>query len=140
MSTKLGYAAGLMDGEGSIQITKDKCLTSRTGYKYQLHVSMCSVRPEFLQWLKDNFEGSFFLSGKTSVGNPIYHWEISAKKAGKFLEQVYPYLFTKKAKAKIALEFQANIEQKKHHPGRRGYTKEQWDCLAQQKELLRRTK
>lgn len=140
MSTELGYAAGLMDGEGSIQITKDKCLTSRRGYKYQLQVSMCSTRPEFLLWLKENFEGSFFLSGKTSIGNPVYHWELTSRKAGKLLAQILPYLMTKRNKAEIALRFQERVARKEGHVGRRGYTEEQWNWFAEQKRLIEVTK
>ena len=126
------YAAGIIDGEGSIIIRKQKSMTSRIGYDFDVCVQVCNIRKEIPYWLKQNFGGSFYQSGKTTAGNSIWRWNIAAVKANKLLKVIYPYLLTKRQKAAIALEFQS----KRKHWGR-GLGKPQW-AIDEDAEYKRR--
>jgi len=110
--TDLAYTAGIMDGEGSIGIARHKSKSCKRGYALELTVQVTSSDEWLCQWLKFGFGGS--LSHSTnSVGNPMWHWIISARKAMEFLKLIIPYLNLKKPQAELAIKFQ---EAKKMRP------------------------
>ena len=110
--TELAYTAGIMDGEGSIGIARHKSKSCRHGYMLELNVQVTSSDEWLCQWLKFAFGGSLSHS-VNSVGNPMWHWIIVARKASEFLKLIKPYLRLKRPEAELAIKFQ---DAKKYQP------------------------
>jgi hypothetical protein len=97
------YAAGLIDGEGSV------CLSRNYKTEKFRHptVSVASTTPELVHFMKDNF-GGYISTKKTYKENHLesYTWYVSYDSAISFLEKVEPYLLepNKKIRAKMIIE------------------------------------
>ena len=112
--TDLAYTAGIIDGEGSIGIAKQKRKTCKRGYSFILYVQVNSSDEWLCQWLKFAFGGSISHS-INNAGNPMWHWIIGNRQALAFLRLVTPYLNLKKPQAELAIKFQ---EAKKYQPNK----------------------
>jgi len=104
------YTAGLIDGEGHIVI--EKARRNNPKYKcpaYILMVGCTNTNKQIIEWLFKVFGSSKPLR-KRNYGHTNwragYEWNVSAIKALKFLETIYPYLRIKKEQAKLAIKFQ----------------------------------
>lgn len=104
------YAAGFFDAEGSIWINKFK-RKSRLHPSYSLRINVTSTNQLIIQWFKTNFGGSnrVDLRGKS----PRFRWDAHGNIATNFLQKVIPYLQIKRSRAKLALQFQAEINKNK---------------------------
>lgn len=100
------YAAGLLDGEGSIQINPSK---GQTGKRYWcLTIQISSNNKEVLEWLKNSYGvGSItsWKSKKSTQGKTSYNWRTYSRESGELLAKVLPFMNIKKGQAHIALEF-----------------------------------
>ncbi len=102
-----GYTAGIVDGEGSIMITKTKGPTYRRGFVYKLEVIVVNTNEWLVQWLKLNYGGSIHVrKSRKPQEKDCYTWSLSSRAAKHFLEFIEPYLILKKAQAEIAMRFQ----------------------------------
>lgn len=103
----LSYAAGIIDGEGCIGIHKHGKHKGGTVI-YGVRVIVGNTDRRLVEFLKDNFGGSF--SKRKVVGNrkKAYAWELSSNLAANFLRIIYPYLLLKQKQAKICIDFQGN--------------------------------
>ena len=90
-NTTLAYAAGLMDGEGTITMTKRG--KSRPNEKRQPAVSITSTSPELLSWMVENFGGNV-RKHKTYSTRHRRHgsWRLNGSKAIAFLAAIETYL------------------------------------------------
>ena len=108
MENDLAYAAGLIDGEGSIQIVKHRDPTCRQGYKLWLNVTVSMCDPEAVEWANNTFGGSLYTpKAKTSSGRTIYRWSVTTRAAANFLKSIRPFLKVKAEVADIAIAFSA---------------------------------
>jgi hypothetical protein len=104
METKLAYAAGVIDSDGSIGIRRStyamRVRKDSSQPTYSARVSAKQVTPEAMDLLKSLFGGSLMLQ-KASVtkGRPLYYWEIHSKSATECLMRLLPYLRVKRAQA-----------------------------------------
>lgn len=106
----LGYAAGTIDSDGSIQLMSRK----RDGAgKYSLRVSVCQVTENVPLWFVRNFGGrvSKFIMSKERR-QPVYRWELESNKASSFLQEVLPYLVEKVERAKLGIDYQSTVLKK----------------------------
>ena len=111
----LAYVAGIIDGEGSICITKESKLHDRRATpKYFLSVSVGNSNEWLIYWLCNTFGGSFCFRGRLGFSNlDIWVWQITQAGACQFLKLILPYLRLKHPQAELAIDFQS-------HRGRRG--------------------
>ncbi len=97
----LAYAAGIVDGEGSISIF-------RTGRSLipTIRVDVGMTHFGVISWLRQMFGGT---DTQTFAGRnrPLYRWHISGHGAIAVLEQLTPWLRVKQAHAWLAKEFWA---------------------------------
>lgn len=97
------YAAGIIDGEGSIM------LLERTGAMFG-RISVGMSDPEAVFWLKETFDGS--IREKVSKSNKrwktIYMWDVNNQSTVAFCKQILPYLKTKKKQATLLIAFYDN--------------------------------
>lgn len=110
LDTDRAYAAGLVDGEGSIRITsrgKNGGVAFRQG-QYTLMVEMVNTDKQMIEWMVERFGGSVshFVESVEQNRKAKWHWRVSANKALYVLDAVWPYIRTKKRQAKLGRRFQ----------------------------------
>lgn len=112
--TDKAYLAGIIDGEGSIGISKYH-LASRPFPAHNARLIVGQANEKFIRGLQDKWGvGSVTCVKDSGVGHrPFFKWEVSSKSALVVLESVLPYLTIKKLQAEGAVE----LERSK---GRRG--------------------
>lgn len=89
------YIAGLIDGEGTISLTR-----KHRGEHRQLMVSISSTEPQLLKYVHQTIGAGRITNKRTYQANhtPSVTYAISNRQALDVLEQVEPYLKTYKAK------------------------------------------
>jgi len=102
---KLGYLAGLLDGEGSIVIKRDHIHDKPTP---RAQIAVYNTDSRILEWIRKEFGGGTLVSPNRRNPNPehsrSYQLSYSAFKEVKtILEAIFPYLLIKKGKANEAL-------------------------------------
>lgn len=104
-TTKLAYLAGIIDGEGSVNITY---LEKRREYRMRLYVVNTDIR--LINWLSDNFGGLVYHAKRHTVKHPSwkekYEWVyIPSKDKVGLLEELLPYMVVKPEQLSIAIEY-----------------------------------
>ncbi len=111
----LAWTAGIIDGEGSIFVMKQKREDRDRDTNYVLRVSVQSTDPFMTAELKRMFpDGAEFgiRSDKRENCSDTMKWQLSGKRAAKFLNEIYPFLRVKTEQARLAIDFQSST--KKH--------------------------
>jgi len=108
------YAAGLIDGEGSIRMTRrgsDGGKTFRVG-QHTLMVEMTNTDESLIKWMQERFGGSVYYAPEDVSRNARekWHWRVSANKALHCLDAVWPYLVSKRQQAKLGRRFQRYVQ------------------------------
>ena len=113
---KLAYAAGFLDGEGCIRITKRDSRNGRSS-QYGLFVNISQKDGEIMDWLYGNFGGMVYLKNKAN-DYWIYEWRLSDRNAYDFLKEILPFLRYKKHQAELAIQYQQRriFERKRNVP------------------------
>lgn len=95
------WAAGFIDGEGCIGLSRQKQPASAVGYYYKVTLQVGQKARKPLDFLSDLFGG-------TVRQNPsgYYYWMLSSRKAVAALVEIEPFLVFKNSQAKIVIEFQ----------------------------------
>lgn len=101
---KIAYLAGIIDGEGTIAIAKQKIRESRKNHLYSLRMSVGNSDKRLIDWLKENFGGSIHIM-KEGHGRKFYQWTLGSKDTYKLLKEMKDYLVIKKEQADIGIEF-----------------------------------
>lgn len=117
--TDLAWAAGIIDGEGSIFIMAQKRKDRGRDTNYILRVSVQSTDPYMTHELKRMWpEGAEFnvQRCKNVKWSNTLKWQLNGKRAARFLSQILPYMRVKHYQAQLAIEFQ-------------GTTKKHWKCM-----------
>ncbi len=109
----LGWMAGFFDGEGCIQITRQKPRGERVSPAYGLRVSVTNTDPEAILPFKTRFGGGIIRT-KTPSGNYwLWRWTATSQIAARFLREIKSKLRVKKAEADFGLRFQEYVNQTK---------------------------
>lgn len=111
----IAWTAGIIDGEGSIFIMKQGRVDRERTVNYILRVSVQSTDPYMTSELKRMFpDGAEFSvqRDKRPECSDTLKWQLSGKKAARFLNTILPFMRVKKQQAELALEFQNKF--KKH--------------------------
>ena len=104
--TELAYIAGIIDGEGSIQINS---LGRGKASRLVLSVGMCNPLVPYL--LQRHFGGGVSVRPIGQCGwhkQTFWQWKVTANKALSCLEMVFPYLLEKKQQAELAICYQSS--------------------------------
>lgn len=115
MSSKIGkwaYAAGIIDGEGCIQIFSRPCKTAYgSPYPgYRCEITIANTKVDLMKWLVQHFGGTYRAKHSANNRNPkhkiCYEWRLgSHAKKEQFLLGILPYILVKREQAVLALEF-----------------------------------
>ncbi len=101
-SAILPYLAGIIDGEGSINITQYKTRGKHIRWRPSIKVSM--VDKQVVELFSTTF-GFNIYEGKAKSGRKVYTCEAAWRGCRKILEFLYPYLRCKKDLAKLVIDF-----------------------------------
>ena len=105
------YLAGMIDGEGCIQVIRGTSRHHRTGAEHRLNVSLSGTAPTFPRWLQARWQGNVHRKPrKTASGRSVWMWSVGSIQARDFLSSVLPFLTLKREEAQLALEFQATCK------------------------------
>jgi len=87
-ATVLAYAAGLIDGEGSITLGRT---AGHFGFPV---VSMTSTTRALIDFMLDQFGGFVCEHTKKTVNHSrAWSWRLNGRKALEFMTSIYPYCF-----------------------------------------------
>lgn len=106
-----GYMAGIIDGEGSIMISKHKRSNKKHPYYYDLVIRVAQVDKKMLIKLKEIAGGSVggpynHKNGKYKGWNNYFVWTLhSTKEIEDLLLQITVHLQTKRKQARLALKY-----------------------------------
>lgn len=89
----LAYAAGIIDGEGCIQISR------HAERKHHLNVYVLNLPPEIPEFMHKHFGGSLWKQRQ------YFRWTLCNKSAVEFLCMVKPYLVLKPRQAEVGIKF-----------------------------------
>lgn len=100
------YTAGIIDGEGSIQIRKTFDKRNNNNY-YCLRVTVVNTDERLMQWMTKSY-GGYVLDKCPPKGTNwkrAYCWYIQGKRAESFLILIFAYITLKKEQAIVAFSF-----------------------------------
>lgn len=103
------YVAGLIDGEGCLEIKKED-------RKYEARIRVCMTDKIMIEWLHKSFGGYFETRKfKDDRWKNAYVWDIHSNTLVKpFIEKIYPYLKLKKPQAGVIKEFLKTFNSKSY--------------------------
>lgn len=132
--TELAYIAGLIDGEGSIDIHFNKPSKSSPNGQYFVRVTIHITNLPVLEWLRTQFGGSIYKRKESKTNwKQGYDWKLVAGNAIQLLRKIEPYMKIKKAEALVAIDFSIN------KPGQK-LTINQWETRKDKRLELQRIK
>ena len=97
----LAYAAGILDGEGSISIVH----SSPTSYS--LNVTVANTYRPLIEWLVHHFGGTFTRYPATDKWRERFYWRLHGPNAATLLEAILPFMVIKRQQATLAVELVA---------------------------------
>ena len=108
--TDLAYAAGFIEGDGSITIHRRRPCGEHRNIIHTLVLIATNTDKRVLDWFKEEFGGYVYLSHKPHRNKPHWRprssWRIASSSAEEVLKQILPYLKIKREQALLGLEFQ----------------------------------
>ena len=104
--TDLAYIAGIVDGEGCIDITRSRNKNTTDSLGSRIQVVMTE---EYIpKWLQLSFGGSVNkYKPRTPNRQPSYAWQANGRTAITFLNAILPYLIIKRPQAEIVIRLEA---------------------------------
>lgn len=115
---KIGYLAGLIDGEGTISIIRGTAPTVRKNRgdgtrvdnyrRYNAVIYIANTDRRLINWLISNFGGSYniYIHKNKPTWKDKLTWYVCGQKAKEhFLLALMPYLVIKREQAKVVLNF-----------------------------------
>jgi hypothetical protein len=108
------WLAGIIDGEGSIFVMKQKRKDRIRDTNYILRISVQSTDPYMAHECRKIAGGPVIYEQhekRPNMSNTL-KWELSGKKAANVLQEILPYMRVKHAQAALAVDFQSTT--KKH--------------------------
>ncbi len=103
----LAWAAGIVDGEGSIGVYSGGRHGTRR-VQYALRLSVVNCDPRMLLRLREMFGGG--LKPRTNVRRNKWEWAVYSTSAGRVIKMLQPYLVCKADQAALALEFASTLD------------------------------
>lgn len=107
---QIGWTAGIIDGEGSIEVSITRVKHRPTGYRIGVRVGNTNVK--MLEALQSMWGGGITISRQNSkLGyRDFYVWTLLSLNAQALLVAVEPHLIVKRQQANIALALQRRIK------------------------------
>ncbi len=123
----LAWAAGILDGEGSIGIYRRFPKQGKRSIYYRLSVQMDNTHKLTIKKIQ-SIMGVGSVRMYPTKGKDVWRWGGYDANGEKALRMLMPYLVTKKAQAEMALDFRALMRATAYENGSRGLSS---DTIAQ---------
>lgn len=108
MSAALAYCAGIIDGEGYIEIKRDEPRRDRKTPSFHARVTVRMVQREAVDFLASTLGGNVRPhAASRENGRPLVSWNVTDAHAERVLRAVLPYLRVKRANAEVVLALRA---------------------------------
>jgi hypothetical protein len=110
---KLAYLAGIIDGEGSIQIFKRTNLVKGSiNPTYNTFIKVENTNPKMIQFLHQCFSGNKYVVPKRANRNhrQTFCWNAPTRIAVKCLAECYDFLIIKQKQASTVFQFRKTYE------------------------------
>jgi hypothetical protein len=109
----LAYAAGIIDGEGTIGISelspgglRSSGRPSRKSPQFRPYVSVIMVDPGIPAWLSETFGGPVHgYEPRQPHHKPIHKWTLNNQRAVTFCRLIQPHLRLKGAQAQLVIDY-----------------------------------
>ncbi len=114
------YAAGMLDADGSVAISRQVPKKDSIHVRYQARVTVTNNCPRVAEAFKETFGGGVYCQDfrkKNPNHRPVYSWIAIGHTATRFLQSVLPYLLVKSNQAELVVELQASVDKHKHRLG-----------------------
>lgn len=105
------YLAGLVDGEGCLQVVENKAQVNRSGYlcspRFIARVDITNTSARMMDWIQGHVKGLVVIkqrAGQWKSTKTCYRWVLSMGQAVKFLRIIHPYLVIKKDQADLVFK------------------------------------
>lgn len=135
------WLAGIIDGEGSIFIMKQKRKDRERDTNYILRVSVQSTDPYMAAECQKLVGGPVIFEqiDKRPNNSNTLKWELSGKRAKNVLQDIIPYMKVKHQQARLAIEFQTTTKKHWHHMTNQDYQNQEqfYQALKQAKVDLK---
>jgi len=115
------YFAGLIDGEGSLQINRRK-RQERRSPSYHATLSIANTDRRIIDWLQERWPGYDLRPYTLPSGRTAYRWSVQGDPMRPLLTHVRPWLVAKADQAWVVLEF---LAQRTTFPGKRPVSPEE---------------
>jgi hypothetical protein len=118
--TEAAYIAGLIDGEGSIMLTRH-WIKNRRRYYYNIKVRIFNTNLEALEWVQLKVGGgslnvvsSYNKRGRFTIRTQkdYYYLDFARRLAVPLLRRILPYLIIKKKRAELILDYHEKTKYK----------------------------
>jgi len=139
--TELAYTAGIVDGEGSISIRRNKDKAYRAGFGYMISVDVANKEEWLIKWLNFAHGGSTCLHRRKARWiernwQDYWSWQISGPQAAEFLRSILPHLNIKRPQAELAIKFQEEKEVRKSHRSFRYHPKTEEELAREEAQVI----
>ncbi len=115
LPTDLAYAAGIIDGEGTIQITKRPVRGKRRNPAFDLEVTVAMTDAVIIDWLKALFGGCRCISRLRNLRfRPVHRWSVSNAQAEATIQLLLPYLKIKHPQAQVGMKLRVTVTRYRH--------------------------
>lgn len=114
---EIGWAAGFIDGEGTISIRKIKKPQGRPSPAYDMYLQVSNTKLEALHRLQALFGGTVCRANTPRWGwniRPLFHWTLATAQCAPCLRAILPYLCLKAEQARLGLELHRIKQAEKH--------------------------
>ena len=114
--TKIAYLAGIVDGEGTIQIIRQRNENNSKPLYVTGAIYITNSSIPLLDWIQSNFGGNR-TKARSVVGKnwkPVYRVQFYGAVAENLVETILPFLVIKQEQAKLFLELRRRMKQYKH--------------------------
>ena len=104
-TTDLAWAAGLIDGEGCIRINRGRAQGKHLSPRYGVQLIVKMTHEASVRRLALMFGGSVYHKNAAVNRSELWGWQPNQELSRRAIEVLLPYLFTKAAEARLALQF-----------------------------------
>lgn len=107
-SAALGYIAGLVDGEGNINISTAFCVGKSKSLSYHARVVITNTNELLMVWLLESLGGTIENRRHRKPNwKPSWNWAVYGDNAASLLKAIKPYLVIKKDQATLAMQLRS---------------------------------
>ena len=101
------YVAGFFDGDGSVSITKAAVQRGAWSARYYLSVNLTNTNRSILELVVEIYGGCIKEKPHKEGWKTAWLFAASHRGAAQFLTSIAPYVFIKRERVELALEFQS---------------------------------